>query len=63
MTASGNVMKNYTPPKVFPREADILQFLSSLPLPKLDLNAQNECNAEISLQEALTAIKEFAVAR
>lgn len=52
-------MKNYTPPKVLPREADILQFLSSLPLPKLDLNAQNERNAEISLQEVLTAIQEF----
>lgn len=40
-------------------EENILQFLRSLSLPKIDCNAQNELNAEITLQEVITAIKEF----
>ncbi len=40
-------------------EEDVLQFLRSLPLPKIDCNAQNELNAEITLQEVAMAIKEF----
>ena len=40
-------------------EDDIIQFLRSLPLPKIDCDAQNELNAEITLQEVVTAINEF----
>lgn len=41
-------------------EDDILQFLRPLLLPKIDCEAQNELNAKITLQEVVTAIKEFS---
>ncbi|WP_092403764.1 hypothetical protein [Candidatus Ichthyocystis sparus] len=37
------VMKYYE--ELYAQEADVVTFLHSLPLPKLDLNAQNELNA------------------
>lgn len=51
--------ENLFKPQISAAEEDVFQFLRSLLLPKMDNIAQTELNADITLQEVITAIKEF----